>query len=152
MYRTPDIFSRTPDFDDPTACAAAALGLRDDVARFLRTGFPDAETNAARGFDVERLARRALRGTLFDGTFRDGLAAVIADAEVRIAKGSVASCEIHDGWDEEGREIVHTVPVTVLSPEAERLDRAVAPARTMLIYVQRTLDLLAAQRAIGRLR
>ncbi len=121
-------------------------------SRVRSAGIPAAGTNATRGFDVERLARRALRGTLFVDTFRDGLVAAIADADARIAKGSVASWEIHDGWDEEGREIVHAVPITVRSPEAERLDRAVAPARTMLIYVRRTLDLLAAQRAIGRLR
>lgn len=152
MDRTSAISSPTFDVNDPIACAAAALALREDVARFLRSEFPDAEANAACGFNAERLARRALRGKLFDRAFHDGLAAAIADADARITEGSAASFETHDGWDEEGRETVHAVTMTVRTSEAERLDRAAAPARMMLTCVQRALDLLAARRAIGRLR
>jgi len=140
------------NLNDATACAAAALGLRGAVADVLLTEFALLGGKSSSGFDAELLARQAIAGTIFDQRFCEYVATALADADRRIAEGSIKDFEIHPGWDEDGREVSHVVPVTLLSTEAERLARAVAPARTMLSLARRTQDLIAAERAIDGLR
>jgi len=140
------------NLDNATACAAAALCLRYDVADVLRTEFGHLRRDVASGIDPELLARQAVLGSIFDQRFCESVATALADADRRIAEGSVEDFEFHPGHDEDGREITHVVPVTLFSTEAERIARAVAPARTMLGLARRTQDLVAAERAVNGLR
>jgi hypothetical protein len=143
------MFSVNPD--DPRSTAAAALSL----AAALASDLDDTVSGLPGGAVAGAFAR--LSGRLDGpGLFDDRTLAVLRRLRAEIAAGVVRETAPAVSWEPvryvDGAEDYEPVSVSRRTPEGDALAATGARIDRLVALIERTRALLAAERAIGRLR